>query len=201
MPILTWPTLSRKLPPQLDWSLVSNTQTFQSPLSGSVQTVEMPGARWRVSFTLSSLDAADSAALRSFLVQLRGQAGRFYLHNFARPTPRGIATGTPVVSGASQTGNTLVTSGWSNSVAGILKAGDYFSVNSELKMLVADASSNGSGVATLTFEPPLRSSPANGASITTNKPTATFRLDEDTVRWVTSAPLLDTISIAATEAW
>lgn len=200
MPILTFPSLSRRLT-QLDWSLVSNTQTFQSPLSGSVQTLEMPGARWRAAFTLSALEDVDSAALRAFLVQLRGQSGRFYLYNFARSAPAGVAVGTPIVSGAGQTGTTLVTSGWLNSITGILKAGDYFGVNGELKMVVADTNSNGAGVATITFEPPLRSSPANSAAITVSKPTAVFKLDEDTVRWVTTAPKLDSISITATEAW
>lgn len=201
MPTLTWPTLSRRLPNQFDWALQSNTQSFTSPLSGAVQTVEMPGARWVVSFSLGALDAADAALWRAFTAQLRGQAGRFYLWNMARPAPRGIATGTPVVSGAGQSGNTLVTTGWTPGTSGILKAGDFFGVNGELKMCVLDATSNGSGVATLTFEPPLRSSPADALTITTVKPTATFKLDEDSVRWVTGAAGLDSISIAATEVW
>lgn len=202
MTIYTFPALAKvPTPAEIDWSLISNTQSFTSPLSGAVQTVEMPGARWRVAFTLSVLDTSDSALLRSFLAMLRGQSGRFYLWNMGCPIPRGAATGTPVVSGAAQTGTTLVTSGWAISTANILRAGDYFTVNSELKMLVADASSNGSGVATLTFEPPLRSSPPNAAAITTTKPTAVFKLDEDTVRWNTQVPFFDAISIAATEAW
>jgi hypothetical protein len=160
MTTLTWPTLTRSLPSQFEWSLVSNTQTFTSPLSGAIQTVEIPGARWTVSFSLTAMDAADAALWRAFTAKLRGQAGRFYLWNMARPIARGIGTGTPVVSGAGQSGATLVTSGWTISTTGILKAGDFFSVNGELKLLVADANSDGSGVATLTFEPPLRSSPA-----------------------------------------
>ncbi len=40
-------------------------------------------------------------------------------------SPRGAATGTPLVKGASQTGNTLTTDGWTTGVTGILKAGDW----------------------------------------------------------------------------
>ena len=40
----------------------------------------------------------------------------------------GVATGTPVVSGAGQTGSTLNTSGWTASTTGILKAGDVFTI-------------------------------------------------------------------------
>jgi hypothetical protein len=201
MTVYAWPALTRKLPAQFDWQLVSNTQSFQSPLSGAIQTVEMPGARWAAQFTLNVLDANDAATWRAFTAQLRGQSGRFALWNMARPTPRGIATGTPVVSGAGQSGNTLTTSGWTASTAGILKAGDFIGVNGELKILVLDATSNGAGQATLAFEPPLRSSPANGAAIVTNKPTATFKMDDDTARSTTTAPGFDSVSISATEAW
>lgn len=202
MTVYTFPTLTKvPTPNQLDWALVGNTQSFSSPLSGAVQTVEMPGARWKAAFTLSVLEAADSATLRAFLAQLRGQSGRFYLWNMARPTPRGIATGTPVVSGAGQTGTTLVTSGWTISTTNIMRVGDFFTVNGELKMCTADANSNGSGVATLSFEPPLRASPSNGAALTTNKPTATFKLDDDVMRWTTTLPNWDSVSISATEAW
>lgn len=200
MTIHTWPTLTRYAPGSLEWSLVSNTQTFSSPLSGSVQTMEMPGARWKFTFPMDSLLADDAALLRAWLVRLRGQSGRFYMHNMAHPLPRGVGGGAPVISGAGQSGISLVTSGWPAG-ATILKAGDFFEVNSELKMVVSDAVSNGSGVATLTFEPPLRNSPANGAVITTNKPKGIFKLDEDAVRWSTFAPVISSFAISATEAW
>lgn len=199
MPTQTFPTLAQAAPGALEWALVSNTQTFTSPLNGTIQTLELPGARWRASFTYQNLSDADAATLQAFLVALRGQAGRFYLWNFARPSPRGVATGTPVVSGAGQTGTSLVTSGWTNSVTGILKTGDFIGVNGELKMLTADASSNGSGVATLNFEPPLRASPANGAAITVTKPTALFMLSEQTAKWVTRAPVLTELTVDAVE--
>jgi hypothetical protein len=201
MTILTWPTLSRSGPPLLDWSLISNTQSFASPLSGAVQTVEMPGARWAFAFSLNSLDAADAALWRAFMARLRGQSGRFYMWNMARQTPRGAATGAPVVNGAGQTGTTVITSGWTPSVAGILKAGDFIGIGGELKMVVADATSDGAGAATLTIEPPLRASPPHASAIITQRPTAIFKLDEDTARFTTTAPGFDAVSIAATEAW
>jgi hypothetical protein len=200
MTIHAWPALNKFEPATWDWSLVSNTQTFSSPLSGSVQTLEMPGARWRVTFQMNSMTAADSALLRAWFAKLRGQSGRFYLHNMAHPIPRGVGGGVPVVSGAGQSGSSLTTSGWPVS-ATVLKAGDFFEVNSELKMAVADAVSNASGVASVAFEPPLRNSPANATGITTNKPLAIFKLDDDIVRWTTVAGALSSFAISATEAW
>jgi hypothetical protein len=201
MTIYTWPVMNRRNPSQLDWALVSNTQSFESPLSGAVQTVEMPGARWRASFTFQALDASDAGILRAHLARLRGRSGRFYLHNMARSVPTGSAAGSPLVNGAGQSGTTLITDGWTPNQTGALKAGDFFGVNGELKMVVADVNSDGSGNATITFEPPLRGTPADNLQVITNKPTAIFRLDEDVARWVTSAPALDTISISATETW
>lgn len=41
----------------------------------------------------------------------------------------GVATGTPLVNAAGQTGDTLVTKGWTNSTTGILKKGDVFTID------------------------------------------------------------------------
>jgi hypothetical protein len=193
--------LSRINPSSLEWALLSNTQTFTSPLNQSVQSLEMPGARWRFSCSFDSLSEADAAAMRTFLAQLRGRSNRFTVWPLGVKAVRGVATGTPLVNGAAQTGTTLATDGWTPSTAGILLAGDYIGVNGELKLLVADAASNGAGEATLSFEPPLRASPVDNAVITTTRPLATFMLDEDASRWTTAAPSLDSFSIAATEAF
>ncbi len=199
MTTLAWPTLSRTAPLTVDWSLVPNTITFESPLSGSVQTVEFPGARWRVSFSMDNLQEADSALLQAMLVRLRGRAGRLALHNFARPTPRGTIAGTPLVMGAAQTGGTLIIDGCT--VGSTLKAGDFIGVNGELKMVVADATANGSGQMTLTIEPPLRSSPADNAAITTTQPTATFMLAQDETKWTARPGVLTSFPLEFVEVW
>jgi hypothetical protein len=81
----------------------------------------------------------------------------------------GSQGGTPVTkSGVSQTGSSLITTGWSNSITGVLNAGDIFtiagvhSVNPQTRkstgllqqfVVTATANSNGSGTATLTISP------------------------------------------------
>src|SRR3954463_10292223 len=120
--------------------------------------------------------AAWVAALRS----LDGPVGTFYLGDTAWKTPRGTATGTPLVNGASQTGEDLATDGWTASVTGILKAGDWIQLgtgsSARLYMVMVDANSNGSGQATLTIRPKLRSSPGDNSAIVTNSPVGVFRL-------------------------
>jgi len=184
----------------LEWYLVSNTQTFTSPLSGVTQTLELPGAKWRASIGIKDLEAADSRVMSAFLVKLRGQSGRFSITDFRHPTPAGAASGTPVVAGAGQTGNALLTSGWTPSTTGILLAGDYIQVGDELKMVVDDANSDATGAATLNIEPPLRNSPADASTIITDHPKCIMALENKQVGWPTRSPLLSSFTINCLEA-
>lgn len=185
--------------------LISNTQVFRSPLNGGAQTLELPGARWACAVQYPPMQRAEAAAIQAFLVKLRGQAGRFYIGDASAITPRGTATGTPLVNGASQTGGQLITDGWSNGVTGILKAGDYLSfdtsVGRELKLVTADANSDGSGNATFSIEPPLRNSPADNAAITVSSPTCIMMLADPAVEWDTDEALFYGVEFAAEEAF
>lgn len=80
----------------------------------------------------------------------------------------GTQGGTPAVNGASQTGASLITDGWSNSITNVLKAGDIFTiagvyaVNPVTKqttgrlqqfVVTTSANSDGSGNSTLAISP------------------------------------------------
>lgn len=178
MSTLTFPTLSAA-PAVCRFSLVPNTQRFESPLNRTVQTVELPGARWTATLEFRGISHADARTLKAFFAQLRGMAGRFYLGDYSHRTPAGSAAGTPLVNGASQTGSSLITDGWTPSQSNLLLPGDYIGVNGELKIITAACSSDGSGNATLTFEPPLRAAPLDNAPITVAAPKCTMRLLDD----------------------
>jgi hypothetical protein len=166
----------------MTWTLVSNTQISVSPLSGSVQTQELPGARWRVSIAYPPLLDADAALLRSFLVRMRGQANRVDLYPWDRQTPRGTALGTPLVKGASQTGATLVTDGWN--VGATLLAGDFIQFGTQLCVVATNPSAaDGAGNMTIPIEPPIRTSPADNGAITISQPKARFMLAGAEVGW------------------
>jgi len=169
---------SSPIPSALSWQLLTNTQAFTSPLNNTVQTLELAGARWAATLNFTNLTETQARPLIAFLAKLRGMANRatVYDHSY---TVQGVATGTPRVKGASQTGASLITDGWTFSTTNILKAGDLIGVNSELHMVVADVNSDSGGNATLTIEPPLRSSPADNDTITVTNPTAVMRLVDD----------------------
>lgn len=167
------------IPAQCNFRLQYNTQTFKSPLSGVSQTLELAGAKWLATLRFVNLSTQQARILGAWYSQLRGEAGRFYLHDFSLENPQGIATGSPVVSGADQTGIYLNTSGWTASQTGIMKAGDMIQIGTELKTLTADSNSDGSGNATLMFEPPIRVSPTDTSAVVISKPKAIFKLTGD----------------------
>jgi hypothetical protein len=104
----------------------------------------------------------------------------------------GALGGTPVVDGANQTGTSINTRGWSNSISGLLNVGDVitypsvFMVNPQSRqstgvpfaqVVQATAASDGSGLCTLSLYPALvpsgqyqncTASPADGALISVN---------------------------------
>ena len=170
-----------------------------------MQTLEMPGAVWTLDAALPPIqNAAWAAAWRVFLTQLRGQAGRFYAGDPKRKTPRGAATGTPLVKGASQTGTSLLTDGWSFSTARILRKGDHVAFQGgsrrELHLVTADVASDGSGNATIPLEPPIRSAPADNAAIIVTAPTCIMMLADPTAGWDESEAGIYGFALSAVEA-
>lgn len=90
--------------------------------------------------------------------------------------PNGLGGGTPVVAGASQVGDSIDTSGWSNNITNVVRAGDVlkFAGDNAVYRVRDDANSNGSGLATINITPNLRVSPANLAVVT--RTGVTFRI-------------------------
>jgi len=203
MPILTLP--AQPAFARSRFGLLSNTQQFVSPLNRSAQTLELPGARWFGEFTLPPMKRALAAPWQAFLAQLRGGAGRFYAGDPDGKVARGAATGTPLVNGAGQAGVNLATDGWTASVTGILKAGDYVAYDAggvrQLHVLTADANSNGAGQATLAIEPAIRTSPADNAALTVSAATCVMRLVDDAqAAWDADAAGVYGLSFAAVES-
>lgn len=90
------------------------------------------------------------------------------------------AWGSPVVNGADQAGSTLHTRGWVSEVT-VLMAGDYLSYDTSrgrtLHMVVEDAVSDGHGECHIVVEPPIRTSPADGAEIDIDTPSCIMTLN------------------------
>jgi hypothetical protein len=159
---------------------VSVVGMFASEFTGTQQTYAHPGQFLTASVSFPPMKREDAAGIVAALMSTQGTRGTFYFGDPQWTSPRGIGTGTPLVSGASQTGQDLITDGWTISQTGIMKAGDWVQVGSgstqQLCMVLADADSDGSGNATLSLFPRIRTAFADNTSLTVSSPTGVWRL-------------------------
>jgi len=83
-----------------------------SPFSASQQVYKYTGQFWEADISLPPMKRADAEYWITFLMKLNGAYGTFLLGDPSANTARGVATGSPLVNGASQTGYELITDGW-----------------------------------------------------------------------------------------
>ena len=152
----------------------------KSPFTGAQQVQKHQGQWWEVEAALAPMSRAYAELWISFLISLNGMQGTFLLGDPLGSTVRGVGTGTPLVKGASQTGNSLITDGWTATQTGILKAGDYFQLgtasSSKRYKVLADANSDGSGDATFDIWPSINTAVADNAALTVSSAKGVFRL-------------------------
>ena len=202
---LTFPTQTGVA--AVEFTATDVVSVSQSPFTFSQQVVRHAGARWSATISIPPVKRSDSEYWNSFLLRLRGQFGTFLLGDPNGATPRGSAAsaaGTPVVNGASQTGNELAIDGLPASAVGYLRAGDYIQLGSaasaRLYKVLEDVDSNASGQATLNLWPDLRSSPADGATVVVSNAKGVFRLSNNEAVWTINNAGFYSISFAAVEA-
>lgn len=175
-----------------------------SPFSLSQQIYDFGGEIWEFSGSMPTMVRENAAIYSSFLMSLRGIVGTFLMPIPDSKNPLGSWGGTPVVDGASQTGDELAIRGLPTSQTGCAKAGDFISLgsgsNTRLYRVVEDADSNGSGEMTVTIVPRLRSSPADGDAVTYQNAKGLFRLDDVTAAYAASPKKLYNMKISCREA-
>lgn len=160
-----------------------------SPFTFTQQVYKFGGERWEGNVTFPPMTQANAAELQAFFLEMQGQFGTFLYGdaNYLAKGPRGLASGSPLVKGAGQTGNTLIVDGLSTGLTGWLKKGDYFQLgtglDSRLYQSSVDVNTNGSGEATINFYPALRVSPADNAAVVVTGAKGLFRLASSVSEW------------------
>lgn len=171
-----------------------------SPYTGQQQSYAHQGQFWRADITLPPMRRAQAEPWIATLLQLNGRRGTFRMGDISASAPRGVATGTPLVNGSAQSGQVLITDGWSVSTPNILMAGDYLQIGDHLYKNLFDVSSDAAGAATLDIWPRLRSVPADNAPITLNNPMGLFRMVQNDMPWEVGAGAIFQMSFSAVEA-
>jgi len=197
MTTYTFPSIT---PSSNTFELVTNTRTFQSPLTNSVQTVARKGSLWKVSMRFNNLSGNDRAIMQGFLAKMNGQQHRMYLYDHSA-VKRGIApdpADTLVVNSAGQTGSTLVASGATSPRTGYLKAGDYIAFNNELHMVTDDCNSIGSTVS-IPIAPPIRKPTVNSQGIDYLQPIFGVFMLSSATSWDTQPGIVSNFTVEAIE--
>lgn len=146
-----------------------------SPFNFTEQVYVHKGQAWQAEVTLPKMLRAEAEAWIAFLLSLNGLEGTFYLRDESSKTARGVATGTPVINSGG-TVDQLKIGGFTASVTGILKAGDWIGCENQLYKVLQDANSNVSGVADVYVWPDARTYPATSAAVTVSSAKGVFRL-------------------------
>jgi hypothetical protein len=184
---------------QVQWQEVSSISASASPFNFATQVFSWGGETWRVAVSLRNMDRSEFGQWSAFLSALRGPEGTFRCGSELQKIPLGTAVGTPVIDVTSIAGDrVLSTSGWGVSQV-VLQRGDLFQVGNSLYKVLADVTSDGSGVAEIDVWPSSRGH-ASGASIVTSSPKGLFRLESGSVGWNESETRLMNLSFAGIEA-
>lgn len=161
---------------RVQWQPQGVQAVSTSPFTGQQQVYDWQ-AGWRVvNIELAAMSYAVASDVWGWLQALNGQVGTFTFAPPAARRQRGRATGAPLVDGASQTGTTLSTDGWTPSVEGILLRGDWISISDRLYTATADADSGADGSADLELWPAIDTAPSDDTTIETSECRGVFRL-------------------------
>jgi hypothetical protein len=162
------------------------------PVDDQLSIIVNPAAEASIVDALKGVFHSSSEIERQYKEGKMGMAigAKWSMDQLVASRTVGTQGGTPLVNGASQTGTSLITDGWSNSITNVLQAGDIFTVagvyavnpitkqsTGRLQQFVVTSAvnSNGSGQATVSISPAITTSgttqtvsgsPADNAAIT-----------------------------------
>jgi hypothetical protein len=202
MTTYAFPTFNRAIPfTEWQFGQVPNVRSFTSPLSGTTQVADLPGARWAFSLRLDGLTREERGIMEAFMAKLRGGGNRFTCHDLINARPRGTMRGTPVVNATISAGavSAQIVAGFQAGTT--VLEGDKLAIGGELKVSLTNVTLDGSGIGTLTVEPPFRAQVSSGASVVWDKPTAQFMPVDPSWRIEYRAPRFGGLAFDAIEVF
>jgi hypothetical protein len=171
-------------PAEIEWGAVDIAASVMNPFNAQAQIQSWGNAYREIAVTFQALSNAQALALAAWIESLQGVTNCFQLGDPLNLTPQGPIAGTYAVSGAGQSGFSLVTSGGSG-----LQAGDWIEVpvpGFSFGYLYRVTSVDGG---TLGIWPNLRvgqGSPTDGAGIIVTNTQGIWRLKENARSWQVS---------------
>jgi hypothetical protein len=195
------------LPTKVYFSKVEKLQLMRAGVSlksrytGKRQVVNFPFAMWVFEGTLVPMSDLDAGEWRAFLTSLEGQRNTFRLPVPGSNKPLSGYTGNATLGtgGVAVRAKSMPVTGPANTL--LLRKGDYFNLGDELKVADTSVTTNGAGVATVSFQPGARRAYAAGQAITIQNPFIYLAAsDDDSGSWSLDRPVKHGIKLVCAEA-
>lgn len=188
------------------YRLQAPAQINRSVWTGARQVMGLPGPT-RLSLSAEHVPIRGEErmlAWRAFFARLSGPVNTFRMPVTERPqVDAEITAVVAAVPSASSITITVGPADFRTTNRRLLKAGQIITVADQPLILAADLMTGGAGgvTATADFRPLLRRSPAIGAPVVLDRPTALVALDTDVSEWGVDPGQLYSFSIEASEAF
>lgn len=186
------------------WALQRRDLAYKS-IFGS-QAVEVSSPVWMVTIESSTMTELKGGAWKAFLLQLKGKINNIALWDMKRPIPLGTMRGAMTLNAQAVSGATTLSIIASGEVSKTLLAGDLLGLGTgttqQVCMVTTDATSDGSGIISVTVEPALRNTHNAAAAVTWDKPKALFRQTQSKSGWEYSqGSMVSGFSLDLVEDW
>ena|SRR5687768_10628074 len=200
MSVIDWPSLPVA---RFSWAQQRYDIAFNSMFGSQAVEASTPG--WAVTMESPAGLSVNGGSWQALGMQLRGKTNQLALWNIARPVPLGTMRGTMTLNSDAAQGSTTLSIVASGQASKTLLQGDFLGIGTlltqQVVMVIADATSDGSGVISVTIEPALRNSFTTGESVTWDKPKALFRRVDSKFSWQHSAAIVEGFSLDLVEDW
>jgi hypothetical protein len=201
MSVVTFPSALKVA--KASWAQQRNDISFNS-VFGS-QAVEGSAPTWNVTLESPPGLESDGGGWQSLIMQLCGKTNQLALWNHARPVPLGTMRGTMTLNSDASQGATTLSIVASGQNAKTLLQGDLLGIGTlltqQVVMVVSDATSDGSGVISVTVEPALRNAFSSGEAVTWDKPKALFRRVDSKSGWNYYGAVVEGFMLDLREDW
>lgn len=174
-----WPA-AIPAPTEFEFELLGNVRASASQFDGSVQTTEVPGARWVFTARWSILQGDEARAMTVLAAKLRGGARRYLVPFFNKPEPLGTQRGAPTVNASGTAGTTLALA---NCTIGMtFQAGDVWVLETGQAVMIDEDATAVTTSILLHLATPIRTIPANGSVVEWQDPAVLMVSSAQSVR-------------------
>lgn len=141
-------------PTTFEFEQVFNDESFVDA-AGGIWSAGRTGNRWRLTLTFNNLTGPDRRKVWGHIAELRGRRNRLTVNmSTLAHTNAGVLTGSPLTDGVQSPGSTsIILKSAPVSVADWIEAGDWISVDGQLKMCTKTAGTTGGGAVTVQIWP------------------------------------------------